>query len=71
MCCICRGRFPKETLLRHVCPGDAGAGAPGGLVPDPEGRLPGRGFYVCGDADCRRRFEKYSGWRRKCKGVRL
>jgi predicted RNA-binding protein YlxR (DUF448 family) len=64
-CVVCRGRFPKERLLRHVCPGAGRSG----LVPDPAAILPGRGFYVCDCVRCRDRFASFQGWRRKCKGV--
>jgi uncharacterized protein len=41
----CRGRAAKATLLRVV-------GAGGVLVPDPAGRLPGRGASVHLDLRC-------------------
>ncbi|MGE4297825.1 MAG: YlxR family protein [Desulfovibrionaceae bacterium] len=69
-CVICRGRFPKATLNRHVCPRADIAETGEGLVPDPEQILPGRGFYVCTDSSCGKRFGKFQGWRRKCKGER-
>ena len=73
-CVICRGRSPKRDLDRHVCPPPGGATAgtrPAGLVPDPGQRLPGRGFYVCANQDCKTAFDRYQGWRTKCKGVRV
>ena len=63
-CVICRNRFPKRLLTRHVCAEDGS-----GLVADPKQRATGRGFYVCDDAHCNQRFLKYGGWRTKCKGV--
>ena len=44
-CVGCRGRAAKATLLRVVVAGDV-------LVPDPEGRLPGRGASVHRDLQC-------------------
>ncbi len=41
----CRGRAAKATLLRVV-------GVGGVLVPDPAGRLPGRGASVHPDLQC-------------------
>ena len=61
MCVVCRGRFPKRDLKRHV---RDEMDLP---VPDPEQVLPGRGFYVCPDERCRERFEKY-GLRKHPKG---
>lgn len=74
-CVICRAKLPKPELARHVCPPppDTVEGAGEGarrLVPDADQTMPGRGFYVCADEECLRRFAKYQGWRRKCKEVR-
>ncbi|WP_027185741.1 YlxR family protein [Desulfovibrio inopinatus] len=66
-CVICRRRFDKTELTRHVVVVDAGRCGPG-LVIDPENRLTGRGFYVCNDAICREKFPRYTGWRKKWKG---
>ena len=61
-CCICRRRLPKAELLRHI----RGVSENGeGLVPDPRGRMPGRGLYVCGQAECRERFLRYGDRRKK------
>ncbi len=65
-CVICRRQFLQEMLSRYVCPPPGGAA----LVPDPSGRQPGRGFYVCGNATCQERIGAYRGWRTKCKGER-
>lgn len=62
MCCICRRRLPKAELLRHVRGGNETGE---GLVPDPRGRMPGRGLYVCGQAECRERFLRYGDRRKK------
>lgn len=67
-CVICRRRFAKRELLRYVPPTDA-AGAGATPVPDERQVLPGRGFYVCDSPECRERFRKFGGWRRKRKGV--
>ncbi|WP_428569930.1 MAG: DUF448 domain-containing protein [Solidesulfovibrio sp. DCME] len=53
---MCRGRFPKENLLRHVL----APGEPGGLRPDPRAALPGRGHYLCASPACAEKFSKYS-----------
>ncbi|MBG0790915.1 MAG: DUF448 domain-containing protein [Desulfovibrionaceae bacterium] len=57
MCVVCRRRFPKEALERYVRPANAQErdAAP---VPDPAQTMPGRGYYVCGQARCRERFPK-------------
>lgn len=75
MCVICREKHPKKELVRHVCPKPGRGGAPDGesgsdgLIPDPAQVLPGRGFYICGKADCRIKFEKAQvGLKKKCKG---
>ena len=55
MCVVCRKRFPKPFLLRHVMrPGTEG----NGLVPDEAGTLPGRGWYLCHDEQCMSRFAR-------------
>ncbi|WP_166351642.1 YlxR family protein [Phytoactinopolyspora limicola] len=56
-CVGCRDRAEKQELLRVVVDG---SGPTPGLVPDPEGRLPGRGAYIhprpgCLDTATRRR----------------
>ena len=64
MCVICRGRFPKSALQRHVA-------APTGdvrLVPDPRAVMPGRGHYLCANPDCADKFSKYSGRPRRRRG---
>jgi len=65
MCVVCRRRFAKDDLLRFTCP------EPGGLALalDVTGKRAGRGFYVCRDAACRNKFERFKGWQKKCKGV--
>lgn len=69
MCVICRKRAPKGDLARYVCPRDLAADS---LVPDPGRNKPGRGFYVCGEPECRERFGKAErGLMKKCKGVSI
>lgn len=62
MCCICRRRLAKAEMLRHVR-GESEKGE--GFVPDPKGMMPGRGLYVCGQAECRERFLRYGDRRKK------
>ena len=57
MCVVCRQRFPKEELTRHVRSADAEE-RDAMPVPDPAQTMPGRGYYVCGQARCRERFPK-------------
>lgn len=57
MCIACRQRFPKETLERYVRPAGA-MGRDATPVHDPDQTMPGRGYYVCGQARCRERFPK-------------
>ncbi|MBO4301650.1 MAG: DUF448 domain-containing protein [Desulfovibrio sp.] len=60
MCVICRRRFPKECLHRHVLT------AEGMLIIDVGKNRPGRGWYVCSDLVCAAKFAKYKpGARRK------
>ena len=59
MCVICRRRFPKETLIRHVL-------VQGILTIDAKKNRPGRGWYLCSDPTCTARFAKFRlGTRRK------
>ncbi len=46
MCAVCRARREKSELLRIVKSKD------GGVIIDREGKLPGRGAYVCRDGGC-------------------
>ncbi|MDR1857441.1 MAG: YlxR family protein [Desulfovibrio sp.] len=59
MCAICRGRFPKGTLVRHVLTPQ------GTLTVDSDKTSPGRGWYLCSDPLCVRRFAKYRPGTRK------
>lgn len=52
MCVICRQRFAKGELTRHV------VGARG-LCVDAAQRLPGRGYYVCAAAGCREKMRLF------------
>ncbi|MDD2966026.1 MAG: YlxR family protein [Desulfovibrionaceae bacterium] len=53
MCVICRQRYPKAALTRYV------------LLPqgqpscDEQQIMPGRGWYLCHDPACERKFAKY------------
>ncbi|MSS26930.1 YlxR family protein [Desulfovibrio sp. PG-178-WT-4] len=53
MCVICRRRFAKAELNRHVLT------AQGNLSIDAEKTRPGRGWYVCSDPVCEQKFAKY------------
>lgn len=75
MCVICRRRFAKSNLLRHVPRSAAdeaedetraGTGK-SGLVADKAQVRPGRGCYVCSDPQCREKFMKLGQVRRKRK----
>ncbi|MGV7003870.1 YlxR family protein [Desulfovibrio sp. QI0442] len=60
MCVICRRRFPKADLDRHVL------AEQGILTLDAEKTRPGRGWYVCSDPVCAAKFAKFRpGTRRK------
>ena len=60
MCVICRRRFAKNELNRHVLT------AQGNLSIDAEKTRPGRGWYVCDRPECLTRFAKFRpGARRK------
>jgi hypothetical protein len=65
MCVICRRRFSKDELQRFTCPVHGALT----LTADSTGNRPGRGFYLCRDAACRNKFERFKGWQKKCKGV--
>ena len=52
MCVICRRRFPKKELSRHVV-------TEGGLEGDSTQTRPGRGYYVCSDAACAAKFARF------------
>lgn len=71
MCVACRTRFNKYELTRYVCPGPGtGDSDSEHLISDPGQRLPGRGFYVCGQDSCQEKFSKMAkGLKKKCKGV--
>lgn len=82
MCVICRRRFAKSQLLRHVLVPTAPNGSADGLVDgtradagksgleaDEAQARPGRGWYLCSDPECREKFLKLGRVRRKRKGV--
>jgi predicted RNA-binding protein YlxR (DUF448 family) len=62
MCVICRRRFAKSELLRCVDSSGAGSGV------EIDGTRPGRGWYVCSDPECRRKFLRTGRLGRKRKG---
>ena len=67
MCVICRRRFAKPQLLRHVLAADGGT-AGNGLEADVFAVKPGRGWYVCDDPQCRSRFAGMKFRRKSHKG---
>lgn len=58
MCVICRRRFARGELARHVL------GTDGVLRADPAKILPGRGWYICADQACQAKFGKFRPKRR-------
>lgn len=58
MCICCRRSFDRQQLLRLV------RDERGQLQPDPTGRAPGRGAYICADPQCRRRFLRPKDWQK-------
>lgn len=63
MCVICRRRFPKAALARHVL-------TPQGiLIIDAEKTRPGRGWYLCSDPVCAAKFAKYRPGTRRAAAV--
>lgn len=59
MCVICRRRFAKAVLTRHV------RDAHGNLIIDAPQTSPGRGWYLCDDPACAARFAKFRPSRRR------
>ena len=51
-CVGCRERSAKSDLLRIVAEPPNAAGASGILIPDPRGRMPGRGAHLHLDPEC-------------------
>ena len=46
-CVVCRTLRPRNELLRLSSPQRDGR-----IVPNPQGRLSGKGYYVCRQGDC-------------------
>ena len=67
MCVVCRRRFAKSKLLRHV-PASEGTAEGNGLEVDEAQTRPGRGWYVCDAPDCRARFAGMKFRRKSHKG---
>jgi len=59
-CLVCRKRFPKHELIRHVWRG--------AWTPDEAYVLPGRGYYRCAGDACKAQFPKRAAAARKGKG---
>jgi predicted RNA-binding protein YlxR (DUF448 family) len=55
LCIGCRQRVPRTRMLRLVAAND------GALLPDPDGRLPGRGAHLCPDLRCLVQAERNQG----------
>ena len=55
MSVICRRRFAKSQLLRHVLSHSGGERT---LEADETQKKPGRGWYVCSAPACREKFAK-------------
>jgi uncharacterized protein len=53
----CGRSRPKSELLRFVRDGDR-------VVPDPDGRRPGRGAYLCRNEECRVLAKRRRGFHR-------
>jgi predicted RNA-binding protein YlxR (DUF448 family) len=53
----CGRSRPKSELLRFVRAGSS-------VVPDPEGRAPGRGAYLCPNDECVRLAQRRGGFNR-------
>ncbi|MFP4237544.1 MAG: YlxR family protein, partial [Desulfonatronovibrio sp.] len=64
-CVVCRARKPKFMLMRFTCPTDH----ENQLIPDPEAKAPGRGFYACLNSGCVENISRFRAWTQKCKGV--
>ncbi len=77
-CVICRQRFAKKDLLRHVLHSEVSGNMPKTcadtqekapqkkqLYVDERCVLPGRGYYVCVQASCRKKFAMYTGLQKK------
>ena len=50
MCIACREMKPKKEMLRVV------KNADGEINADPTGKAPGRGAYICGNEECRKKL---------------
>lgn len=56
---MCRQRFPKAALLRHVC------GANGKMIADLAQIMRGRGYYVCDSEQCMARIARFRPGRKR------
>lgn len=66
MCIVCRRRFPKKDLNRFVRINSHQEKKK--LKPDPEQQLPGRGYYLCSNPDCHKKFQKFRVEQKKSRG---
>jgi predicted RNA-binding protein YlxR (DUF448 family) len=65
MCMICRQRLAKKDLKRFVSTSDASNKM--SLKYDFSQKLPGRGYYLCMNEACQKKFCSSRGWQKKCK----
>lgn len=64
MCVICRRRFAKHELIRHVVSPQGGE-----FLADERQIQPGRGWYVCSESACREKFRRFRAGGRKRKEI--
>ena len=62
MCVVCRNMKPKEELLRVVK-------FDGTFSVDTQGKLPGRGAYICRYGDCAEKYETKRSFERAFKSA--
>ena len=53
VCLVCRGEKPRNELFRLVKMKEVAY-----LIPNPLGKLPGKGVYFCRDSSCIERLQK-------------
>ncbi|MBQ7501276.1 YlxR family protein [bacterium] len=53
MCTVCRALKDRTELIRLVKPTGAVQ-----IIPNPDGSISGKGFYICRQADCLNKLQK-------------